>query len=491
MRHGFNDGGRLLGQVVQRRPPAEPAKDAVYHGFYRHGSQTVFSYAQGGRDFLATAWSGPQPASQLAHLTKGGPAQWPTWIETVGTVGAGRPFATDTIAVPFANPYGALMFLSGLDFLPDGTAAVATMTGEVWIVRGLDAELRQVRWKRFATGLHQPLGVKVIGGRIHVLGRDQVTRLHDLNGDDEADFYECVTNGYATSQGGHDYVIGLEADAQGRFYTSSGNQGMLRLAGTKGVEVLATGLRNPNGTGFSPDDRFFTSSLQEGNWTPASAIVQVELGKDEGAHFGYGGPKAGQAPKPPLLYLPRGEDNSSAGQVFLSDGAWPALRGAGNFVHLSFGAGSALMVTRQQVGGQWQGAAQRIASDFPLRGAAGSLQPQGRAPLCHRHRRLADLHHRRWLPPAAPPRGRRAGARRARGPRQRSLAALRRGLGCPDRRRSWRPFRPSLELPLRRRLRFARVLGRASRRRGSRRPGGPFRARPRGWPRGLRRDHRS
>ena len=376
MRHGFNDGGRLLGQVVQRRPPAEPAKDAVYHGFYRHGSQTVFSYTQGGRDFLATAWSGPQPASQLAPLTKGGPAQWPTWIETVGTVGAGRPFATDTIAVPFANPYGALMFLSGLDFLPDGTAAVATMTGEVWLVRGLDAELRQVRWKRFATGLHQPLGVKVVGGRIHVLGRDQVTRLHDLNGDDEADFYECVTNGYATSQGGHDYVIGLEADAQGRFYTSSGNQGMLRLAGAKGVEVLATGLRNPNGTGFSPDDRFFTSSLQEGNWTPASAIVQVELGKDEGAHFGYGGPKAGQAPKPPLLYLPRGEDNSSAGQVFLSDGAWPALRGAGNLVHLSFGAGSALMVTRQQVGGQWQGAAQRIASDFLSGSQQGRFNPK-------------------------------------------------------------------------------------------------------------------
>jgi len=376
MRHGFNDGGRLLGQVVQRRPPAEPAKDAVYHGFYRHGSQTVFSYTQGGRDFLATAWSGPQPASQLAHLTKGGPAQWPTWIETIGTVGAGRPFATDTVAVPFANPYGALMFLSGLDFLPDGTAAVATMTGEVWLVRGLDAELRQVRWKRFATGLHQPLGVKVVGGRIHVLGRDQVTRLHDLNGDDEADFYECVTNGYATSQGGHDYVIGLEADAQGRFYTSSGNQGMLRLAGAKGVEVLATGLRNPNGTGFSPDDRFFTSSLQEGNWTPASAIVQVELGKDEGAHFGYGGPKAGQAPKPPLLYLPRGEDNSSAGQVFLGDAAWPALRGAGNLVHFSFGAGAALMVTRQQVGGQWQGAAQRIASDFLSGAQQGRFNPK-------------------------------------------------------------------------------------------------------------------
>lgn len=376
MRHGFNDGGRILGTVVRKQALGEPAKGAVYHGFYRHGTQTVFSYSQGGREVLATAWSGPQDAAQLAHLTKGGPTQWPQWLETKGSVGQGKPFATDTIAVPFRNPYGSLMFLSGLDFFADGTAAVCTMTGEVWLVRGLDADLQHVRWKRFATGLHQPLGVRIVGDRLYVLGRDQVTRLHDLNGDDEADFYECVARGYATSNGGHDYVIGLEVDAQGRFYTSSGNQGMLRLSGLDGVEVLATGLRNPNGTGLSPDGRFFTSSLQEGNWTPASAIVQVEVGQDLGVHFGYGGPKNGAAPKSPLIYLPRGEDNSSAGQVFLSESAWPALRGSGNLVHLSFGAGAALMVTRQQVGGQWQGAAQRIAADFVSGSQHGRFNPR-------------------------------------------------------------------------------------------------------------------
>ena len=376
MRHGFNDGGRLLGTLVRKQALGQPAKDAVYHGFYRHGTQTVFSYTQGGKAVLTTAWSGPQDAAKLASLTKGGPAQWPQWIETKGAVGQGKPFATDTIGVPFQNPYGALMFLSGLDFFADGTAAVCTMTGEVWLVRGLDTDLKNVRWKRFATGLHQPLGVRIIQNRLYVLGRDQVTRLHDLNGDDEADFYESVTNGYATSNGGHDYVIGLEADARGNFYTSSGNQGMLRLSGRQGVEVLATGLRNPNGTGMSADGRFFTSSLQEGNWTPASAIVQVEVGKDQGVHFGYGGPKNGAAPKAPLLYLPRGEDNSSAGQVFLSESAWPALRGAGNLVHLSFGAGSALIVTRQNIAGQWQGAAQRIAADFLSGSQQGRFNPK-------------------------------------------------------------------------------------------------------------------
>jgi hypothetical protein len=68
--------------------------------------------------------------------------------------------------------------------------------GEVWTVSGLDDKLEHLRWRRFATGLIQPLGLRVVDGLIHVLGRDQITRLHDLNGDGEADFlrvlFQCV-----------------------------------------------------------------------------------------------------------------------------------------------------------------------------------------------------------------------------------------------------------------------------------------------------------
>ncbi|WP_172682874.1 hypothetical protein [Verrucomicrobium spinosum] len=62
-----------------------------------------------------------------------------------------------------------------------------------------------------------------------MLGRDQITRLHDVNGDDEADFYECVTNAMITSPSGHDYLCGLQWDGEGRFYFSSGNQGVCRV----------------------------------------------------------------------------------------------------------------------------------------------------------------------------------------------------------------------------------------------------------------------
>src|SRR5213075_2605086 len=93
-----------------------------------------------------------------------------------------------------------------------------TIHGDVWRVTGIDGSLRQLKWKRFATGLFQPLGLKVRGGEVFVLGRDQITRLHDENGDGEADFYECFFGQIATSTGGHDFVTCLEYDDVGNFY---------------------------------------------------------------------------------------------------------------------------------------------------------------------------------------------------------------------------------------------------------------------------------
>ena len=95
---------------------------------------------------------------------------------------------------------------------------------------GLDEGLAAVTWQRIATGLHQALGVVVHDDQIYVIGRDQLTRLHDLNGDEEIDFYECYSQAIETSRGGHDFTCGLVRDAQGRFYTVTGKQGVMRIS---------------------------------------------------------------------------------------------------------------------------------------------------------------------------------------------------------------------------------------------------------------------
>jgi azurin len=341
-RHGFMAGAPMDGKVISKQ---EKKLSGTYRGFFRRDNEV---------NIVTSETPIPTP----------GPAQWPQWIETKGKLGTQTPFATDRITIPFENPHGTLFFITAHDFFSDGTAAVSTMTGEVWLVKGIDDKLEKLRWKRFATGLHQPLGMKIVKDKLYVLGRDQITCLHDLNGDDEADYYECVASAMQTSPGGHDFIVGLEADKEGRWYFASGNQGLCRITDRDKLEVLGTGFRNPNGLGISADGRFITTSVQEGDWTPATSICQIELGKNEGAHFGAGGPKDGKPPEPVLMYMPRGEDNSASSQVFITSDQWAALKGNNNLIHLSSGGGSAWLMMRQQVKGRWQAAAVKISGNF-------------------------------------------------------------------------------------------------------------------------------
>lgn len=380
-RHGFMDGLIMDGTPLPRPAGSKPAAPSRYRGFYRHGPRVVFSYVVGGVEMLDAPWVengrftrtvAPAKDHPLARLTRGGGARWPQVIPTKATLGRGGPYVVDTIEPPFENPWKALMFFGDHDFLPDGSALVCTMHGDVWRVEGLDERLANVRWRRFATGLHQALGLVVAGGKAHVLGRDQITRLHDLDGDGEADFYECVSNAYPTSPAAHDFACGLQRDAAGRFYTATGPQGVIRIsADGQTVETLATGLRNPDGLGLGPDGTV-TVPNSEGEWVPASMVCEVT----PGASFGYKGPRNNKPPDLPLVYLPRGLDNSSGGQVFVPENgdAFGPLKG--QCLHFSFGAGSYFLLLREQVDGQPQGAAVPLPGEFRSGAHRGRFNPK-------------------------------------------------------------------------------------------------------------------
>ena len=44
-----------------------------------------------------------------------------------------------------------------------------------------------IRWSRFAGGLHEPMGLRIENGRILVFDRNGITRLNDRDGNGEAD----------------------------------------------------------------------------------------------------------------------------------------------------------------------------------------------------------------------------------------------------------------------------------------------------------------
>ncbi|WP_197533582.1 DUF6797 domain-containing protein [Symmachiella dynata] len=387
VRHGFMHGLIMDGQPVKHEKSAKPDQPFVYHGFYRHGRRVVFAYRIGDVEYLDAPWVedgkftrvvAPADEHPLRELIQPGERQWPEVITTAVKPGTGRPYAVDTIELPFDNPSKALLFCGGHDFLPDGSALVCTMQGDVWHVSGFTDGGQQAQWQRFASGLHHALGLVVTDAGIFVQCRDQLVRLHDRNQDGEADYYECFSNAFETSPAGHDFICGLQCDDAGNFYTVSGNQGIVRISPDgKNVEVVATGLRNPDGLGILPDGTL-TVPASEGDWTPASMVCAVRpsvKGQDgTPPYFGYQAPRDGKAPELPLVYLPRGLDNSSGGQAYIDSDRWGPLQGA--LVHLSFGGGRSFLLLRDEVDGQLQGAIVPLPGEFRSGAHRGRFNPQ-------------------------------------------------------------------------------------------------------------------
>lgn len=367
--HGIPMGSEVTVPLVSADKSAAGSR---YLGLYRIGDRIVFAYSEHGRTRYRTATMKDDKIveSFVEDVTPAG-SRWPQRIVTAGRLGDGEPYAIDTLALPYDNPWNALLFVTGVDFISPGRIAICTLHGDVWIVDVVKDDLSELRWKRYAAGLHQPLGLKVVDGVIHVMCRDQIVALHDHNGDDEADFYQCVSNAHVTSAGGHDFITGLQRDDGGRWYFASGNQGLCRVsADGERLEVLATGFRNPNGLGITPDGGVILTSVQEGTWTPASAICEVV----EGGHYGAGGPRSGEPGHvQPMLYLARGMDNSSGGQAYIDSNRWGPVRG--HWVHFSYGFATHFLVLREVIDGQSQAAAVVLSGEFLSGAHRGRFSP--------------------------------------------------------------------------------------------------------------------
>jgi azurin len=74
-----------------------------------------------------------------------------------------------------------------------------------------------------------------------------------------------------------------------------------------------------------------------------------------------------------MLYLPRGLDNSSGGQVYVDSQRWGPLHG--QMVHLSFGAGTSFLLLRDEFEGWIQGAAVPLTGEFASGAHRGKFNP--------------------------------------------------------------------------------------------------------------------
>ncbi len=269
-------------------------------------------------------------------------------------------------------PEGFEPKVGGMDFRADGKLLLASwdLDGAVFLV---DTQNRSV--KRIAEGLHEPLGLNVIDGRLFVLQKQELTELVDTDGDDIIDEYRAHSVGWPVTTNFHSFAFGLE-ERDGYLYgilsiciepggASCADQlptqgKVFRIAIEDGrFEVVASGFRTPNGIGTGADGSLFVADNQ-GDWLPASKIVQVEAGNFYGSRAVPDPGVMNAKEVPPVVWLPQDEIGNSPTQPFLlTEGPYTGQLAHGDVYH-----GGMKRVYMERVGGAWQGAVMRFSAGF-------------------------------------------------------------------------------------------------------------------------------
>ncbi len=268
-----------------------------------------------------------------------------------------------------ARPHNFEPKVGGIDFLSDGRMLVCTWEpeGPVYLIENWQSgDSTAIKMKKIASGLAEPLGLKVVNDEIYVLQKQELTKLIDHDGDDIIDEYRTHSDDWKVSANFHEFAFGL-VYKEGYFYATLAtailpggasaqpqipDRGkVVRISKKDGTtDFMAHGLRTPNGIGIGVDNEIFVADNQ-GDWLPASKIVHVT----EGAFFGSRsvdpeGTKDMEE-KLPVVWLPQDEIGNSPGTpMYIDKGPY-----AGQMIHGEVTHGGVKRVYVEKVNGNYQG----------------------------------------------------------------------------------------------------------------------------------------
>ncbi len=194
--------------------------------------------------------------------------------------------------------------VSGIAVFDDRRVAVAIRKGEIWFLDGVyDEPPSNVKYHRFASALHEPLGLLRVGDAFYCAQRSELTSIRDTDGDQVADEYRTVAKGWGVTGNYHEYAFGPKIDGAGNLWVTL-NIGMgltgeqldrivpgapfgykqgrwrgwgMQIKPTRELVPVAAGMRSPSGLGANAaGDMFYTD--QQGNWVATNSLHHLRSG---------------------------------------------------------------------------------------------------------------------------------------------------------------------------------------------------------------------
>jgi mono/diheme cytochrome c family protein len=313
------------------------------------------------------------------------PRRWAQEITTTITRSNARDaYVVDDVGLPVDNPWHRSVRPSDIQFLKDGTGVLVTLDGDVWLARGLDGNSGAVHWRRFASGLHEPLTAAIRDEQLYVFDRNGIWRLRDTNGDGEADVHELFSNAFAQTADMREFPSTIRLAPGGEFVIAKGGQeaatfgkhngSVLRIsADGRRATVLGYGFRQPN-IGVNIRTGLVTASDQQGNYIPSTPLHIV----GDAQFYGFLSDKKPREVYPapiadPLTWIPHSANASSMSQIWLFNARMGPLNDG--LVYIGFNNPELFRILLNNRGAKSQAAVVSITRTFDFPPLNGSVNP--------------------------------------------------------------------------------------------------------------------
>ena len=219
-------------------------------------------------------------------------------------------------------PKDIYLEIGGIATMPDGRIAVSTRRGEIWIIENpYQKENHQVHYKRFASGLHEVLGLAYKDGAFYCSQRGELTKITDTDRDGVADLYVPIYQ-FELSGNYHEYTYGPVFDKNGDMLVtlnlawigfgegkfSKWRGWLLKIKPDGTMEPHSAGLRSPAGYSINEEGDIFYGENQ-GDWVGSGRVTHLAKGDFAGNP---GGLKWAKEPNSPFkLTLEEIQDNGA------------------------------------------------------------------------------------------------------------------------------------------------------------------------------------